>query len=291
VTKRQISEVRTSHPSQDGDGVAIQRVSLMGDAGTDPVLLIDELRARDPDDLGGGFPPHPHRGMQTLTYLRCGGLLHEDSLGNRGEVRDGGVQWLSAGSGVIHSEMPVADSGGLHGFQLWFNLPAEDKMAPPRYRDVAAGDLARRETDGWVALVIAGTWALDGEPLEGPLSELVPQGSILDLNLGSNIDFSVPLAPDETAMAYVYDGSIRRQRETVPAGTLAIATGGDEWVITAGAAGARALVIVGRPIGEPVAHYGPFVMNTVEEIEQTLNELRHGGFIRDPDGISTGGGK
>ena len=134
---RTIQEIRAAHPSRDGDGVAIRRVAGMGHAAMDPILMIDELRSEQREDFGGGFPPHPHRGMQTLTYLKHGGIIHEDNQGNRGEIRGGGAQWMSAGSGIIHSEMPTSDSAGLHGFQLWVNLPRADKMSAPRYRDAA----------------------------------------------------------------------------------------------------------------------------------------------------------
>ena len=138
MTERQIIEIRAAHPSRDGDGVAIQRIAGMQHAGMDPVLMIDELRSEHREDFAGGFPPHPHRGMQTLTYMKAGGILHHDSEGNQGEIRGGGAQWMSAGRGVIHSEMPTQDSTGLHGFQLWINLPRAEKMSAPRYRDIPA---------------------------------------------------------------------------------------------------------------------------------------------------------
>jgi len=155
---RSVHEIRSARPSQDGDGVAIQRITGMQHAAMDPILMLDELRAERREDLGGGFPPHPHRGMQTLTYMKHGGIIHEDSRGNRGEIRSGGVQWMSAGRGIIHSEMPTSDTQGLHGFQLWINLPATEKMAEPRYRDIPADALTASEGDGFTALTIAGDW-------------------------------------------------------------------------------------------------------------------------------------
>ena len=141
MTTRVIQEIMPAHASRDGDGVAIQRVAGMQRAAMDPILMIDELRSEHREDFAGGFPPHPHRGMQTLTYMKRGGIIHEDNQGNRGEIRGGGAQWMSAGRGIIHSEMPTQDTTGLHGFQLWVNLPAAEKMSPPRYRDVPAPDL------------------------------------------------------------------------------------------------------------------------------------------------------
>ena len=160
MAERSIREIRRAHPSRDGDGVAIQRVAGMGDPAMDPILMIDELRAERREDLGGGFPPHPHRGMQTLTYMKHGGIVHEDSRGNRGEIRGGGAQWMSAGRGIIHSEMPTGDSAGLHGFQLWFNLPAAEKMGEPDYRDIPAAELARIDGTGFRLTAIAGDWSI-----------------------------------------------------------------------------------------------------------------------------------
>ena len=282
MANRQITAIEPSQPATDGDGVAIRRIFLAGRAQVDPVLMIDELRSPFRRDFEGGFPAHPHRGMQTLTYMKEGGIIHEDSLGNRGEIRGGGAQWLSAGSGVIHSEMPTLDTQGLHGFQLWFNLPAADKMQPPRYRDIPAGELAVLDAEGFSAVAIAGEWSLgsDAHTVVGPLAELVPQGSLLDLTLGSNVDVDIALDPADTAMAYVYDGAISRQSGSVAAGHLVVAEGGDRWVLTAGAGGARMLVITGRPIGEPVAHYGPFVMNTAEEIRQAVLDYQSGNLLR-----------
>ncbi len=156
MTQRDIIEVRRAHASRDGDGVAIQRVHGMQHAGMDPILMIDELRSEHREDFAGGFPPHPHRGMQTLTYMKHGGIIHEDNQGNRGEIRGGGAQWMSAGRGVIHSEMPTQDSDGLHGFQLWINLPSSQKMSTPAYRDIPARDLAQLGGDGFSATAMRG---------------------------------------------------------------------------------------------------------------------------------------
>lgn len=281
MTNRLISDVRHSHPSTDGDGVAIQRISLMGEPATDPVLLIDELKSPFRKDFAGGFPAHPHRGMQTLTYMKEGGIIHEDSMGNRGEIRGGGAQWMSAGSGVIHSEMPTIDTQGLHGFQLWFNLPAVEKMAAPRYRDIPFDELSRLETDGFAAIAVSGTWELNGESVTGPLEELTPQASLMDLNIGSNQDVTVAVGQNDTAIAYVYDGTLATHNGPAPSGSLLVATGGDRWQITAGAGGAMLLVMTGRPIGEPVVGYGPFVMNTRAEIDQAIRDYQSGQFIND----------
>lgn len=280
VRQRMISEVRPSQATQDGAGVAIQRVALMGHPGTDPILLIDELKSPFREDFEAGFPSHPHRGMQTLTYMKRGGLIHEDSLGNRGEIRDGGAQWMSAGCGVIHSEMPTQDTQGLHGFQLWFNLPAAEKMRPPRYRDIPADQLTALRTTAFSATAVAGDWQLNGQPLTGPLVELTPQGTLLDLDISADALVDIAVATDDSLLAYVYDGSVVGTEETIPAGHLLVATDGDCWQLQAGKAGARLLVLSGRPIRETVVGYGPFVMNTRVEIEQALQDYRDGNFAQ-----------
>lgn len=278
MTARQVIEVQRARASQDGAGVAIQRIAGMRHSGMDPVLMIDELRSEQRDDFAAGFPPHPHRGMQTLTYMKHGGIIHEDNQGNRGEIRGGGAQWMSAGRGIIHSEMPTQDTRGLHGFQLWFNLPAAEKMLPPRYRDIPAAELAVRDSGGRRAVAIAGDWALDGETIRGPLSELVPQADMLDLSLPAGDRLVVESGPGQTLMAYVYDGSLADRRGEIAARHLAITGEGDAWEVRAGEAGAGLLLLRGTPLREPVANYGPFVMNTPAEIEQALRDYQSGNF-------------
>lgn len=283
MKQREIQQILASHATRDGDGVAILRIAGMQNADMDPVLMIDELRSDDRADFAGGFPPHPHRGMQTLTFMKRGGIVHEDSAGNRGEIRAGGVQWMSAGRGVIHSEMPTADSDGFHGFQLWFNLPAAQKMSAPRYRDIEVDALPVVSAPGFKACVISGRWQLGSSssqpaPAEGALTELAPYASMIDLALEPCVEVELSTDTMESAVAYVYNGAIANQRGAVHKGQLAITGGGDAWHLTAGEEGASLLVIRGRPLGEPVAHYGPFVMNTQQEIEQALQDYRAGRF-------------
>lgn len=279
---REVVSVRRAQAARDGAGVAIQRLALVGEPLTDPLLLLDELNCPYRADFAGGFPDHPHRGMQTLTYLKSGGIAHADSLGNRGEIRAGGVQWLSAGSGVIHSEMPTLDSDGLHGFQLWFNLPAAAKRHPPRYRDIAGSALVTEVTPDYSATVIAGDWLLpSGATLTGPLHELAPQAGLLDLELHANATVELAIGAGDCGVAYLYDGAVTlADGQGVASGMLVITGTGDRWRLSGGSEGAKLLVIAGRPIGEPVVGYGPFVMNTGEEIEIAVREYQMGTFIK-----------
>ncbi len=276
MTDRTIQEIRTARPSRDGDGVAIQRISGMQHAAMDPILMIDELHAERREDLGGGFPPHPHRGMQTLTYMKAGGIIHEDSHGNRGEIRGGGAQYMSAGRGIVHSEMPTGDTVGMHGFQLWINLPAADKMSEPRYRDIPANELSGIECEGFKGVAVAGDWDLSGNPGTGPLEELAPLAGVLDLHLAAGASVVLETDPADNVIAYVYRGSLDQDGTAVSDRQMAITRSGDRWTLNAGDNGAELLVLKGRPLREPVAHYGPFVMNTPDEIEQAIRDYRDG---------------
>ena len=277
---RDVISVLPAQATTDGAGVAIQRVALMGNHSADPLLMVDELRSPYRDDFVAGFPAHPHRGMQTLTYMKQGGIAHEDSLGNRGEIRDGGVQWMSAGSGVIHSEMPTIDTTGLHGFQCWFNLPAKDKMSPPRYRDLSRDTLPIIGVDGAELTAIAGDWELLGEHVSGPLTELAPIAQMADLTLEP--DHSIEISVDNAAnmAAFVYDGCLEFENRARVAKSLVMTSAGVRWRLTASSEGASCLLFSGQPLREPVVQYGPFVMNTREEIETALNEYQLGTFLK-----------
>lgn len=288
MTERCIVECRASQATRDGDGVAIERLALVGDNATDPLLLLDELRSPYRADFAGGFPAHPHRGMQTLTYMKEGGIIHEDSMGNRGEIRGGGAQWMSAGSGVIHSEMPTLDTQGLHGFQLWFNLPAALKMAPPRYRDVPLAALASVNIGHAEATAVAGTWQFDSTQVTGPLDQLAEQAGLMDLTMQPNSTLTLAELAGQSVVAYLYGGElhlpphIASQSGSVGPRHLVISSAGDFWTLCAGGRGAQLLVIAGMPIAEPVVGYGPFVMNTRTEIEQAIRDYQRGEFIKHP---------
>jgi len=279
MTARTIREVLPAQSSRDGDGVAIQRIAGMQHAGMDPILMIDELRSEYREDFEGGFPSHPHRGMQTLTYMKHGGLIHEDNQGNRGEIRGGGAQWMSAGRGIIHSEMPTQDSSGLHGFQLWVNLPAAEKMSAPRYRDIPAQDLQTLNGSGFRATAVAGRWGIDGAEITGPLEELAPRAGVLDLELEAGAAIELDTDPGHSVIGYVYGGSVQHAGAELGARQLLITDSGESWTLQAGAGGARLLILRGQPLREPVAQYGPFVMNTAEEIEQAISDYQSGSFV------------
>ena len=277
---RDVISVLPAQATSDGAGVAIQRVALMGNDSVDPLLMVDELRSPYRDDFAAGFPAHPHRGMQTLTYMKQGGIAHEDSLGNRGEIRDGGVQWMSAGSGVIHSEMPTIDTTGLHGFQCWFNLPAKDKMSPPRYRDLSRDALPVIGIEGARLTAIAGDWALFEEHVFGPLTELAPIAQMADLTLEPGHTLELQVHSTTNAAAFVYDGGLELDNRSSVTKSLVLTGAGVRWRLTASSEGASCLLFSGQPLREPVVQYGPFVMNTREEIETALNEYRLGTFLK-----------
>jgi redox-sensitive bicupin YhaK (pirin superfamily) len=275
---RQLQEVIRARPSMDGAGVAIQRVAGFGHAGMDPVLMIDELRSEHREDFAAGFPPHPHRGMQTLTYMKHGGIIHEDSQGNRGEIRSGGAQYMSAGRGIIHSEMPTQDSSGLHGFQLWFNLPAAEKMDAPRYRDLPVDELGQGRGEGFRLTAVSGDWMANAIAVAGPLTELAPQAALADLMIDADTTVSIGTAEGESVMVLVYDGALDGREQRLGARQLLIFGAGERLELTAGPEGAGVLVLRGWPIRERVVHYGPFVMNSEAEIEEAIRDYQAGRF-------------
>lgn len=278
MTQRTLQSVIRSTPTSDGDGVKIRRLALFNQRLADPFLMLDELVSDDEKDYMGGFPPHPHRGMETLTYLRKGALHHKDHLGNRGEIRSGGAQWMSAGKGIIHSEMPELDGGGLHGFQLWINLPAKEKMSDPKYRDVPANEIpVVHLNDGIEVSVIAGTWNISKKQIEGPLDNLAAGARYLDITLPAGQSLTLPLEGELRPVAYVYEGELDTGQTINPKSLLIYSMEGTELTLTA-LSDTKLLLLCGKPILEPIAHYGPFVMNTSEEIEQAIQDYNSGNF-------------
>ncbi|MGJ7459004.1 pirin family protein [Halomonas sp. MA07-2] len=274
LSLRQVDHLQSSQPSQDGDGVKIKRIHDFG-GGLDPFLMLDELGSDRPNDYIGGFPPHPHRGIQTLTYVLHGGLTHEDHLGHSSTINAGDAQWMHTGRGIIHSEMPLTDSHGLHAFQLWLNLAASEKMSPADYRDVRGGEMPRLAGGGAELVALGGRWNRDdGETAEGPLDALAGNGNVAHVRLEAGGELTLHTdAP--TLLAYVFEGKLAVGDALVPAGHLARLSAGDHLAL-ASATGGQALLLAGTPHEEPVAHYGPFVMNSHAELEQALRDYRDG---------------
>jgi quercetin 2,3-dioxygenase len=277
MTTTRPDSMRTAEPTQDGAGVKIRRIHDFSGR-LDPFLMLDELKASASEDYIGGFPPHPHRGFETLTYLIHGGLTHEDSMGNRGEVHAGEAQWMSAGRGVIHSEMPLRDTDGLHGFQVWVNLPARRKMDAPRYRDVHAAEMITVSGEGVTLKAIAGSWQVDFGNAQGPLPQIGEDAAMADVRVAAGGRLAVKTAPEERLLAYIYDGALG---ETLATGRMAVWAGHDT-VELASRDGASLLLFRGTPLREPISHHGPFVMNSAEEIQQAVEDYRAGRLATPP---------
>jgi redox-sensitive bicupin YhaK (pirin superfamily) len=267
----------------DGAGVRLRRsIATERLDHLDPFLLFDHFGSENPRDYVAGFPMHPHRGIETVTYMLDGSVAHRDSLGNSGLVGTGDVQWMTAGSGIMHEEMPRVGPRRLDGFQIWVNLPAKLKMTRPRYQDVAAARIPEvRRADGTRIRVVAG--AVDG--VEGAVREIYADPQYLDVSLPAGGTFELPVPRGHAALAYVFQGEASfgppgKAARAVAAPRLAVLGDGDAVRARAGAAPARFLLLSARPLHEPIARYGPFVMNTEEEIRETLRELRAGTFIK-----------
>lgn len=276
---RVVQRVVTPQPVSEGGGVRLLRTigSRQLDA-LDPFLLLDHFSSDKPADYQAGFPEHPHRGMETVTYMLAGRMTHRDIMGNVGRVEAGGVQWMTAGAGILHEEMPESDDGRLSGLQLWVNLPAAKKLIPPRYRGYAPDEIPEVEEQGARIRVIAGSVG----DVRGPVRELVVPTSYLDVRLPEGRPVTLPVPREHTAFAYVLAGTVALGPEgsesEAPEHHLAVLVEGDAIRARAADGEARLLLIAGQPLGEPVARYGPFVMNTQEEIQEALRDLRRGTF-------------
>jgi quercetin 2,3-dioxygenase len=298
---RPVKHIAATTPHLEGAGVRLNRVFGFGDPGlTDPFLMMDDFRNDTPADYLKGFPWHPHRGIETITYVLAGTVEHADSLGNRGTLGAGDVQWMTAGSGIMHQEMPKGDAAGRnHGFQLWANLPRDLKMTKPRYQDVAAKEIPEIiEDDGTRGRVIVGSfWGKTG-PVDGIAAE--PQ--YLDISVPAGKRKVFPVDTYRSAFAYIFEGSARFRDASAPRGvlvekelageemhvrdmsgnrTLVVFGAGDEVAVQAGEQGVRFLLVSGAPLKEPVAWYGPIVMNTRAELETAVRELQAGTFVKD----------
>jgi quercetin 2,3-dioxygenase len=272
---RRAERLVTGQPTQDGAGVKLTRVLTQDlQQRLDPFLMLDNFASNDPKDYGAGFPSHPHRGFETVSYMLTGNMRHKDSAGHEGLITDGGVQWMTAGRGVIHSEMPEQNDGMMEGFQLWLNLPGKDKMCPPWYRDIQSPEVPEYTADGDVRVrVIAG----ESRGIAGAVQRDATQPLYLDIIFPEGGgSFSQPLPAAHNAFIYVYRGQVDVAGSPVARQRMAIlANEGDGVTLQAGSA-ARALLIAGRPLREPIAQYGPFVMNTRDELIQAVEDFQNG---------------
>jgi len=275
---REIRQIIDAQPATDGAGVAINRMSgFAPERSMDPFLMLDEIQSDRREEFEAGFPPHPHRGFETVTYMLEGGFAHTDSMGNTGTISPGGAQWMTAGSGVIHSEMPGPEADRIHGFQLWLNLPAAEKMQPPRYRDIQGDEVVTRGSNAANIRLIAGELVVDGERVEGVVGGKSTRPIIADVALSGRTRLTVDAAL--SLHVYVYKGEVTVQGRAVNARQLAYLTRGDELELST-AADSGLLLFGGLPIQEPVAHHGPFVMNTSEEIMQAMRDYRDGTLVQ-----------
>jgi len=269
---REVGRVVRGRAASDGAGVKLNRVIGGPDLPQlDPFLLLDEFRSDDAADYLAGFPEHPHRGFETVTYMLAGRMRHRDNQGNTGLLGPGSVQWMTAGRGIVHSEMPEQENGLMQGFQLWVNLPAKDKMTAPRYQDIEPGRIPEVESTGARVRVIAGSY----RGVRGPVQAEATAPLYLDVFLEDG-GFEAAVPVEHNAFVYVYEGSLEVAGRAVTRGELAVLRGGDTVAARAGAAGARFILVAGRPLKEPVARYGPFVMNRPEEIQQAMRDFTEG---------------
>ena len=281
ATTRHVARVVRGQPTSDGAGVKLTRVIGQRDLDMlDPFLLLDEFRSDQAGDYIGGFPNHPHRGFETVTYMLAGRMRHQDNQGNSGLLTPGSVQWMTAGRGIVHSEMPEQEDGLMWGFQLWVNLPASDKMTAPRYQDIAPERIPEiTPADGVRVRVLAGRF---GQTV-GPVSGIAVEPTYFDIELDAGAQCVATLPAGHNAFAYVYAGSAglgsAADAKRIGRGELAVLEReGDGLLIAAGNEPTRLIVVAGKPLNEPVARYGPFVMNTQEQIVEAMREYRAGRF-------------
>ena len=280
MSSRSLQRVIPSIPASDGAGVKLRRsLGASPLARHDPFLMLDEFYSDDPNDYLAGFPSHPHRGFETVTYMLEGHMQHKDSGGNTGDLGPGDVQWMTAARGLVHSEMPQQAQGRMRGFQLWLNLPAADKMQPPAYRDIPAASIPVVPVEQGTVKVIAGRFDGTTGAVEGGATD--PHYWDLHLVPGAVFETGVPAGYNAFLYAYEGDANVGAVGMPLPLRAAGLLSGGDAVKIEAGRSGARVLLLAGKPIGEPVVQYGPFVMNTRDEIEQAISDYQSGVFSRE----------
>jgi redox-sensitive bicupin YhaK (pirin superfamily) len=280
TTSRKIGQIIEPQAVVEGAGVRLKRsIGTRTLDYLDPFLLLDHFQSKNPADYQAGFPLHPHRGIETVTYLLTGAVRHKDSVGNAGEIGPGDLQWMTAGRGIMHEEMPQVRPEGVAGFQLWVNLPAKQKMIAPRYQNIHANEIAAVARDGGATVrVIAGK--VDG--VAGPISGIAAEPMYLDILIAPHGSFSLPIPRGHSAFAYVFEGEGKfgPEKRSVATPRLVVWDDGDSVEVSTEERAARFLLVSGKPLNEPIARYGPFVMNTKAEIEQTLRELQAGTFAQ-----------
>ena len=275
---RTIERVLTGEATSDGAGVKLTRVLTQPlQRRLDPFLMLDAFGTDNPQDYIGGFPDHPHRGFETITYMIAGRMRHRDSAGHEGLLQNGGVQWMTAGRGVVHSELPEQEDGRMEGFQLWLNLAAKDKMRAPWYRDIQSAEIPDFATaDGVKVRVIAGR----SHGVDGAVQREVTEPLYLDVAIPAGATFMQALPPSHNAFVYVYRGDVEIGRVEVPVNRMAILDNDadSDGVVLRASTAARALIVAGKPLREPIAQYGPFVMNSNDEIYQAVQDYQAGKF-------------
>jgi redox-sensitive bicupin YhaK (pirin superfamily) len=288
MTQRRVASIIQSVPASDGAGVRLRRsLGRSPEQRHDPFLMLDEFFSDNPDDYLAGFPTHPHRGFETVTYMLDGRMRHEDSEGHRGDLGPGDVQWMTAARGIVHSEMPQQTHGRMRGFQLWLNLPAAEKMRPAAYRDIPSGQIPSIELPqvGTVR-VIAGSFVHGQDRTAGPIGGNTTEPVFLDIRLAPGASLEVPLPAGHSAFVYPYDGlvAVGPERRLLPNRAAGLLSDGDSVSLAAGTDGAGALLLAGKPLREPIAQYGPFVMNSWEEIERAVLDFQRGRLTGAGDG-------
>lgn len=275
---RPVARIARGMPASDGAGVKLNRVigtPALGEI--DPFLMLDEFRSDDAADYIAGFPDHPHRGFETVTYMLAGRMRHADNKGHTGRLEAGSVQWMTAGRGIVHSEMPEQENGLMQGFQLWVNLPAKDKMIAPRYQEIPPADIPVVSLPGGVAVkVIAG----DVGGTKGPIDGIATEPALLDLALPAGARLSLPLPRGHNVFLYAFEGeaAVGDAGTRLARGSIAVLGDGDGVTVAAPKGAARILLAAGRPLNEPVARYGPFVMNTEDQLRQAVADFQRGRF-------------
>jgi len=277
MINRGIKRVIPAIDSQDGAGVKLKRsLGHRQNLRIDPFLMLDMFSSDNPDDYIAGFPPHPHRGFETVTYMLNGKMLHRDHMGNEGLLSSGGVQWMTAGRGVIHEERPQQESGLMRGFQLWVNLPAVDKMKPSAYQNIEPEEVVEIDEPLVKMRIVAGKITRDGKEYRGPVQGIATEPVFIDILLEANASIEIPLPSELHGFVYVFEGNAKLQDDAIPSESAVELSAGDRVVLKTDNHSARLLLIAAKPLNEPVVQYGPFVMNTAEEIEQALSDYRQG---------------